>query len=78
MKKYKLKELKNLVDLGLAVDITTLSSEEIEEIYKKEQYIEKMGYCLGVYGISGCLLKGYKTNTYYAITSRNSNLFRCI
>lgn len=78
MRKYIKKELKNMLELGLAVDITTLSSKEIENIYNKEQHIEQVGYCSGVYGVSGCLLKGYKTGTYYVITARNSNLFRFV
>lgn len=78
MRKYTKKELKHIIELGLTVDITTLDSKEIEKICKKEQYMEQVGYCCGIYGVSGCMLKGYKTNAYYVITSRNSNLFRFV
>ena len=78
MRKYTKKELKHMIDLGLVVDITPLDSKEIKKICKREQYIEQVGYCSGIYGVNGCMLKGYKTNTYYVITSRNSNLFRFV
>lgn len=78
MRKYTKKELKHIIELGLAIDITNLDSKTIEKYVKNEQYMEQVGYCCGIYGVSGCMLKGYKTNTYYVITSRNSNLFRFV
>ena len=69
MKKYTLKELKNLVSLGAAINITNAAYPCIDEQY------DKIGYSTGIYGINGGLLKG-KSGQLYVITCRNSNLFR--
>lgn len=66
MIKTTLKELKQLVKNGLAVDITT----------KKEKItgLEKVAFSFGVYGINGGLLKDNNGNL-YAITARATTLF---
>lgn len=70
MKKVTLKEIKNLVKNGFAIDITTLKNEECKKISVEERlYIST-----GVYGINGGAFRGKDGNT-YAITSRGSNLF---
>lgn len=73
MRKYRLKELRELVRCGMAHDLTNASEFEILEQWK---HCEKIGYCSGIYGINGGLLKNTETGEYYAITARNSNLFR--
>ena len=65
MRKYTQKEIKNLVLLGLAEDLTQASHEEIKS---KIKHCEKVGYSSGIYGING-------SGQLYAITARNSNLF---
>lgn len=70
MRKYTLKELKELCRLGMAKNITNAKPEEIPENYNK------IGYSSGTYGINGGLIQDTKTGEYYAITARNSNLFR--
>lgn len=70
MRKYTLKELKELCRLGMAKNITNAKPEEIPENY------EKIGYSSGTYGINGGLIQDKNTGEYYAITARNSNLFR--
>lgn len=73
MRKYKLSELKNLVRLGMAHDLTNATNAEAMEQW---QHAEKVGYSSGVYGINGGLIRNTETGEYYAITARNSNLFR--
>lgn len=73
MKKYKLNELKNLVKLGMANDLTNATAAEVMEQWK---HAEKVGYSSGVYGINGGLIQNTETGEYYAITARNTNLFR--
>jgi carbonic anhydrase len=73
MRKYKLSELKNLVKLGMAKDLTNATAAEVMEQWKRA---EKVGYSSGVYGINGGLIQNIETGEYYAITARNSNLFR--
>ncbi len=67
MKKMTLKEVKNMVNLGLAKDVT--NSKNVPKCD------EKVGYCVGVYGISGGLYFDTDNNL-CAIKCRNSNLFR--
>lgn len=70
MKKYKLRELKRLCAIGAAVNITNESADKIPERY------EKIGYSAGTYGINGGLIQDTDTGKLYAITARNSMLFR--
>lgn len=70
MREYTLKELKELCRLGMAKNITNAKPEEIPQNY------EKIGYSSGTYGINGGLIQDKNTGEYYAITARNSNLFR--
>lgn len=75
MRKYTQKELKNMVALGMAEDVTRANDEDYEKIIKREDYLSQIGYSSGVYGCNGMLLKGYKTGTYYAVTSRTSAIY---
>lgn len=69
MRKYTLRELRELVRLGMAQDITDRDPKSIIEP------VEKIGYSSGVYGLNGGLLQGRESGNYYAITARSSNLF---
>ena len=53
MRKYKLKELRDLVRLGVAEDYTNKPSEYIYTLRR----LEKVGYSAGVYGINGGLVE---------------------
>lgn len=75
MCKYTQKELKNMVALGMAEDVTRANNEDYEKIIKREDYLSKVGYSSGVYGCNGMLLRGYKTGGYYAVTSRTLTIF---
>lgn len=72
MRKYTLRELKNLVCCGMAHDLTNAPATEVKEQWK---HCEKIGYSSGIYGINGGLIQNTETGEYYAITARNSNLF---
>ena len=75
MKKYTQKELKNLVSLGAAEDITRGNNETRKTIESVEGYYTKIGYSAGVYGCNGMLLQGHKTGKLYAITARTTAIF---
>lgn len=75
MRKYTLKQLKNLVNNGLAVDLTKGNNDTYKELMKKESYLSQVGYAIGIYGLNGKLLKGEKTGTLYVITARSSALY---
>ena len=75
MRKYTQRELKNLVAIGAAQDITTYSFEKMNEFLHSHNF-DKIGYSSGVYGLNGGLIQNTETGEYYAITARNSNLFR--
>lgn len=49
MRKYKLKELRELVRLGVAENYTNQPSEYIYTLRR----LEKVGYSTGIYGING-------------------------
>lgn len=73
MRKYTLRELKALVRCGMAHDLTNASEAEVMEQWR---HGEKIGYSSGTYGINGSLIQNTETGEFYAITARNSNLFR--
>ena len=69
MKKYTQKALKNLIDLGIAVDLT--KSHDRTDI--GERY-EQVGYSKGIYGCNGKLLEG-ESGQLYAIKTATSALY---
>ena len=75
MKKYTQKELKNLVALEVAEDITHGDNDTRRELEEKEGFYTQIGYSAGVYGCNGMLLKGHKTGTLYAITARTTAIY---
>ena len=69
MKKYTQKELRKLVDLGIALDITkSHNREDLGERY------EQVGYSKGIYGCNGKLLQG-ESGQMYAIIGATSALY---
>ena len=72
MRKYTLKELRELVRFGVAEDYSNKPSEYIYTLRR----LEKVGYSSGVCGINGVLVEDTETGQLYAIIGRNSNLFR--
>ena len=69
MKKYKQRELKDLVRLGAAIDVTDAGSPDaIPEPY------DRIGYSAGIYGCNGLLLQG-KSGKLYAVTARSTAVF---
>lgn len=77
MRKYTQKELKRLVSLGLAENITNLSFEDAQKFYKEHNYLQ-VGYSSGVYGCNGALLEDINTGEQFAITARNSTLMQLV
>ena len=73
MEKFKMKDIRDYVRLGIASDLTNLSSAEMREFLKVHD-VEKIGYSAGVYGINGGLMKDRNTGELYAITARNAAL----
>ena len=63
--RFNKKQIKELVKLGVAKDVTNLTSKsEIPEEYRK------IAISYGNYGINALLLMGEETNTLYAVTAR--------
>lgn len=67
MEKVTVKELRRLVKIGAA--------EEITECKQITESVKQISYSSGVYGLNGALLRGEKTNRLYAIIGRTSVLF---
>ena len=69
MKKYTIKQLKDLVKQGVAKDVTYSSEKsDIPEDYTQ------IGYASGLYGCSGMLLKG-ESGKLYAVTNRTTAIY---
>lgn len=70
MKQYTRKQLREFVQLGLAVDLTEAEPEKIPASYMK------VGFSCGIYGLNGGLIWDNVLGGYYVILARSSNLFR--
>lgn len=66
----KLKDIKNMVNSGMAEDVTTKEANFFDNltVITKE-------YSFGVYGMNGCIFKD-SNGKIYAIVGRNTNLWR--
>jgi hypothetical protein len=71
------KELKNLVKIGAAKDITAAYFCQVEEI-RHAAMAEVVAISRGMYGANGALLKSRKNGDLYAITARSSTLFQVL
>jgi len=70
MEKYTIKQLKSLVNSGVAIDVTHAKKRsEIPESYTQ------IGYASGLYGCSGMLLRGYTSGKLYAVTGRTKAIY---
>ena len=59
-----------------AIDINKWSFEEIEALRKSEEYLEEVGYSVGIYGVNAYLCQGHKTKQFYIVPSRSTTLFQ--
>lgn len=75
MTKFTQKQLRELVNSGVAVDVTNGDNDTRKEIERLEGCYTQVGYSAGAYGCSGMLFKGEKTGKLYAITRRTSAIF---
>lgn len=69
MKKRTLRDIKGMVSMGFAKDITSYSFAQCQELMRKCN-LEKELYSYGKYGINGGVLRDAYTGDYYAITKR--------
>lgn len=73
MRRYKQKEIKELIRTGAAVNISDFSFSETTDFLKTHN-TEKIGVSLGIYGINGGVIKDIDSGKIYAIGKRNSTL----
>ena len=76
MRKYTQRELKGLVSIGMAVDVSNITDEEYKELKQKETRFTQIGYSAGVYGCNGQLWQGEATGQNYAIAGRTQAIYR--
>ena len=70
------KEIRNMVNAGIATDITYFQFSDIEQLRKAEKWFTEVAYAAGIYGCNAVLLKGHESGNLYAITSRTPALFQ--
>lgn len=75
MELYTQKQLKGLVNNGIAKDISYYHIKDREELEKMESYLIQVGYCKGIYGCNGKLFKGKNTNNLYAIIGNTQAIY---
>lgn len=69
MYKTTLKELRNMVSAGIAVELTYNNAESVGVNYTN------LAYSVGANGVNGLLLKNRDTGILYAIIGRCQTLF---
>lgn len=69
MLKYTQKELRKMVQTGMAIDITNADPNLLPTKY------EKIGYSTGDNGMNGGLIQEIDSGRYYVIIGRTSTLF---
>ena len=72
MAKVTQKEIKGLVQIGAAIDVTNV------DVPAPKGHFEKLMWSKGVYGANGVVVKDTGDGKLYAVTSRSSNLFRLL
>ena len=70
------KEIKRLIALGVAKNITYLSFDTCNALREAHNFTT-LNVSIGVYGVNGALFKD-ENSKLYAITSRTSTLFQMI
>lgn len=70
-KKMTLKEMKRIGK----IDITNYTHDEREKLSNDEKTFTKIGYDIGIYGLSRIVIQGDTTGKIYIITKRTANLF---
>lgn len=72
----KQREIKRLVQLNAAIDITN-GGEDIERMVDNDRPLETVLLSHGINGINGTVLRG-RSGTLYAITCHSTMLYRYI
>ncbi len=67
MVKYTHRQITEFVKNGVAVNITCAGFDTYDRLNRREGCLTKMAYSEGPKGRNGLLLKGNRTETYYAI-----------
>lgn len=69
MRKYTLKQLRELANDGMVTDVTEASENSLPKNF------DRIGYSLGRDGMNGCLVRERDSGRYYVVIGRCSNLF---
>lgn len=75
IKVMKQKDIKNLVAIGKAKDITEGDFKTYRDVLRTEEGYDTIAISHGVNGLNGLLIKGWNTGDYYAIYKRSTALF---
>lgn len=76
VKRMTQKEIRNLVTLGAAADITYMDFEACQNFMNSHK-LTTLNVSAGVYGMNGALFQD-ESGKLYAITSRTSTLFQMV
>lgn len=76
VKRMTQKEIRNLVNMGIAADITYTSFKDCQNLMDSHKLIT-LNVSTGVYGMNGALFQD-ESGKLYAITSRTSTLFQMV
>lgn len=75
MVKFTQKQLREMVNNGIAENISNGTNDTRNKIEAVEGWLNQVGYASGAYGCNGMLFKGHKSGKLYAITSRTQAIY---
>ena len=78
MRKYSMRDLREIIGDGLAEDLEKHYDGDAEAYAKYLREIgplDHIGYLCGIYGVTGCLMSSRTTGKWYAIVGRCSAIF---
>lgn len=73
MEKLTLRNIKQFVKFGAAIDLTNADDLTLREL---ENHLEQIARSVGSYGMSGGLFRDRRDGKLYAVTARSGALFR--
>lgn len=73
--KTTIKDIKNLVGNGNAVDVTAYGLDDYRALRESEGYFKDIAHSIGGYGVSALVVQGANTGTLYAVTRRTSAIY---
>jgi len=76
--KTTLRDIREFANSWGVTDITYLGCDELNSLRSEEGGFDTVSYSQGTYGMTGAIVRGFRTGKLYAITSRTNAIYICM